>query len=315
MKLLITGSTGFIGRTVIGAAPKGVEVIACTRSGPVPAPAIAVPIGDITGPVEWTSVLQGIDAVVHLAARVHIMHETAGDGLAEFRRVNLDATRGLAEAAAASGVKRFVFLSSVKVHGEVTGDAPLRPDSPRVPADSYSVSKAEAEDALGEIAARSGMDVVIIRPPLTYGAGVGANFLALLRLVDRSVPLPLGRIRNRRSMIYVGNLADVILVAAQGSTRGVETVLVSDGEPVSTPDLIRTLAAALGRRPLLIPVPVTALRLAAASIGRGADYTRLANSLEIDDTAARERLGWLPPVSFRDGITATVDWYRQMPRT
>jgi nucleoside-diphosphate-sugar epimerase len=314
MRLVLTGASGFIGRAVIAAAPADVDVIGCTREGAPPAPALPAPIGDISGSIDWAAVLAGADTVVHLAARVHVMRETSGASAVEFQRVNVHGTRKLADAAAAAGVKRFVFLSSVKVHGEGSGGL-LAPDSPRTPSDPYGASKAAAEDVLSDVAARSGMNVVILRPPLVYGAGVRANFLALLRLVDRGIPLPLGSIRNRRSLIYVGNLAEAILAAARSEIRGVHAVLVSDGSAVSTPDLIRTIAAALGRRPVLLPVPVAALRLLAGVVGRSAFISRLVDSLEVDDSTARHRLGWAPSVTFRDGIAATVDWYRRGHRT
>jgi nucleoside-diphosphate-sugar epimerase len=313
--VLVTGASGFVGRALLGAlAERGRPARAALRrpdgGAALPAGTDAAVVGEIDGTTDWASALRGVDVVVHLAARVHMMRDDAADPLAEYRRVNTAGTERLARDAARAGVRRMVFVSSVKVHGEGGGPAPLRASDAPAPADPYGVSKAEAEEALHRVAAETGMEVVVLRPPLVYGPGVGANFLSLFRAVDRGLPLPLGRVRNRRSLVFVGNLADAILRAADHPDAAGRTFLVSDGEPVSTPALIRAVARALGRRPRLLPVPVALLHAAGAATGRGPAVSRLTGSLEVDSAPIRDTLAWTPPATLDEGLAATARWFR-----
>jgi nucleoside-diphosphate-sugar epimerase len=272
-----------------------------------------VTTGDISAQTDWKQALVGVDVLVHLAARVHVMRDAAADPLAEFRRVNVQGTLNLAWQAAAAGVKRFVFLSSVKVNGEATS-APhpsprpegarerFREDDEPAPQDPYGISKMEAEAGLRDLAAQTGMEVVIIRPPLVYGPGVKANFAALMRAVQRGWPLPLGAVHNQRSLVALDNLVDFIVTCLSHPQAANQTFLVSDGHDLSTTELVRGLAHAAGVSARLLPVPVWALQAGAALLGKGDAVQRLCGNLQVDISKARSLLGWLPPVSVDEGL-------------
>jgi nucleoside-diphosphate-sugar epimerase len=312
MRILLTGASGFVGRATLRAAlAAGHEVRAVVRQGAAPAPpAQVVRISDLASYTGWCDAVDGVDAVVHLAARVHVMRNRGADSMAAFRAVNVEGARQVAGAAAEAGVRRFVFVSSVKVHGEASHDAPLTADSPLAPSDAYGCSKAEAEDALREMESRTGVGVAVVRPPLVYGPGVRANFLTLLKAVSRGWPLPLGCVDNRRSLIYVDNLADLLLLAAVHPAAAGRAFLAADGPAVSTPELIRQMGKALGR-PVKIPaVPESWLRLAGRVTGHSAAIDRLLGSLEVDDFPTRDILGWCQPVTAEDGLRRTADWFR-----
>jgi UDP-glucose 4-epimerase len=247
--------------------------------------------------------LREVDAVIHLAARVHVMKDTALDPLAEFRRVNVHGTLNLTRQAAATGVKRFVYVSSVKVNGESTlaGQAFTETAEPN-PQDAYGVSKHEAEHGLREIASQSGMEVVVIRPPLVYGAGVKANFAALMRAVQRGWPLPLGAVHNQRSLVALDNLVDFIVTCTTHPQAANQTFLVSDGHDLATPELVRGLARAAGVPARLLPVPVWVLQAGATLLGKGDAVRRLCGNLQVDISKARELLGWVPPLSVDEGL-------------
>jgi nucleoside-diphosphate-sugar epimerase len=255
----------------------------------------------------WREALVGITTVVHLAARVHIMDDTAVDPLAAFRAVNVDGTLNLARQAAVAGVKRFVFVSSVKVNGEFThvGQAFTEENAPN-PQDAYGQSKHEAELGLRQIAADTDMEVVIIRPPLVYGHGVKANFAALMRAVQRGWPLPLGAVHNRRSLVALDNLVDFIVTCITLPQAANQTFLVSDGHDLSTNELVRGLARAAGMPARLLPVPVWALQAAATLLGKGDAVQRLCGNLQVDIAKARTLLGWVPPVSVDEGLRRAV---------
>jgi len=315
--VLATGADGYVGRALCmrlqqQRCPVREAVRRATSASVSPAADLrdVVVVGDISRGTEWRPVLQSVDAVVHLAARTHVLHDRAADPLAEYRRINVEGTRRLATAAAAAGVRRFVFLSSIKVNGEQTTGRPYTEDDLPRPEDAYGVSKWEAEQALHEIAAKTGLDVVILRPPLVYGPGVKANFLRLMQLVARGVPLPLGAVENRRSMVYLGNLVDAIRVCLEAPAAKGRTYLVSDGADLSTPDLVRGIADALGVRPRLLPCPVRWLEAAGALAGRSAQVARLTGSLQIDSSRLREELGWRPPYTVAAGLADTAAWYR-----
>jgi nucleoside-diphosphate-sugar epimerase len=309
-RVAVTGASGFIGRTLCRRlAAAGVGVRAIVRSTAAEPDAVAV--GDLGPDTDWRAAIAGVDCVVHCAARAHVLDETATDPLAEYRRVNVRATEALARQAAAGGVRRLVYLSSIGVHGVTTnGRGPFRHDDAPAPAEPYAVSKLEAERALRAIAAREGIELVIVRPPLVYGPGVPANFLRLLRLVDRGWPLPFGAVRGRRSLLGVENLADLLLRCVQLPVAAGGTFLASDGEDLALPELIGLLAKFLGRRVPLLPVPPAMLRGAGRLAGVAAPLERLTGALEVDSTHTRDTLAWRPPVSVATGLAATARWYR-----
>ena len=245
--------------------------------------------------------LQGVEVVIHLAARVHVMNEKGGDPLVEYRRVNVVATENLARESAKAGVKRFVFLSSIKVNGEES-DVAYRESDPPAPVDPYGVSKNEAEQGLKQVAEDTGMEVVIIRPPLVYGAGVGANFKALIRAVEAGVPLPFASTRNLRSFVCLENLLDLIRVCVEHPSAANQTFLVSDGQDLSTGELLRLLASALQRPVRLFRFPAAILMLCAGLVGKGEQARRLLGSLVVDSSKARNVLAWEPPVTVEQGL-------------
>lgn len=308
-RVLITGASGFVGRALCAEAVlHGMSVRGVTRSPcgfPIGIENIAV--GSIDGNTGWRAALTGYEVVAHLAARVHIMNDAAADPLAAFRAVNVAGTLNLARQAAAAGVKRFVFVSSVKVNGEVTqeGHAFTEADAPD-PQDAYGQSKHEAELGLRQLAAETGMEVVIIRPPLVYGPGVKANFAALMRVVQRGWPLPLGVVHNRRSLVALDNLVDFIVTCVSHPQAANQTFLISDGEDISTPDLIRGIARVAGCPARLLPVPVWGLQAGATLLGRGDAMQRLCGNLQVDISKVRKLLGWTPPISVEEGLRRAV---------
>lgn len=309
--IAVTGAYGFVGRALCQAIrAQGLPLRALSR-GPQ-ADGAAVVVGDLAQLPDLAPALAGVDVLIHLAARVHVMRETAADPLAEFRRANVEATRHLAYAAAAAGVRRLVYASSAKVNGEDSGATPFRADDPPHPQDAYAVSKWEAEQALWRVAAETGLEVVVLRPPLVYGPGVGGNFLRLLRWVQWGAPLPLAALRNRRSLLFVGNLADALLACALKPAAAGQTYLVCDGEACSTPELMRRLAQSMHRPCRLWPCPPAVLRLGTALLGKSAEWQRLAGSLELDDSdLLRRELAWQPPYSAQQGLEITAQWFKQ----
>lgn len=312
-KVLVTGASGFVGRAVLtGAATCGFAVGAATRSPSRFSDGIEnIVVGSISGDTLWQQALAERQCVVHLAARVHVMAETAGNPLHEFRRVNVEGTLNLARQAVAAGVRRFVFVSSVKVNGEATQPGrPFKPDDASTPLDAYGISKMEAEQGLREIAAQTGMEVVIIRPPLVYGPGVKANFAAMMRWLSRGIPLPLGAIHNGRSLVALDNLVDLILTCITHPAAANQTFLVSDGEDVSTTELLRRMGQALDSPARLIPVPAGVLKAAAALLGKRDMAQRLCGSLQVDIQKTRQLLGWTPPLTLDQGLKKAAEGFR-----
>ncbi len=313
MTLAVTGSTGFVGKAVVcEIASRVLNVRAAARtvnhaSAPSHNNITNTAVGDLNSRTDWSAVLNGVDCVIHCAARTHVMHETAGDALAAYRAVNIDGSRRLAEQAAAAGVRRLVFLSSIKVNGEQTtlGTPFFFSDTP-APQDAYGISKWEAEQALWDISAKTGLEVVVVRPPLVYGPGVKGNLACLLKLVRLGLPLPLGSLRTKRSLIGLNNLVNLLICCVDHPGAAGQTFLVSDGEDLSTPDLIRHMAAAMNRSPRLFPVPVSLLRLAGGALGKRPEIDRLVGSLQIDSSHTRQVLSWTPPVSVQEGFRRMV---------
>lgn len=304
MKVLVTGATGFVGSALCARlAMDGAEVIPAVR-GPAHLHHEVV-IGDLAASTDWRDALVGCDAVVHLAARVHMINDTTANSLAHYRATNTAATLNLARQAAQAGVKRFVFISSIKVNGEGR-EVPYRETDAPAPADAYAISKWEAEQGLQHLAQETGLEVVILRPPLVYGPGVKANFLRLMRTVERGWPLPLRSIRNKRSLLYLGNLVDAIRLCLKHPEATGRIFLLDDGRPVSTPELIRALGQAMGRTTRLLAVPTGVLEGMAALLGKRAALKRLTGSLYLDSSAIRTHLGWTPLFSMEAGLAKTV---------
>lgn len=295
-------------RLVERLAADGVPVRAVVRSG-APVPMAHGEVAEVTSLTDrdgWSSALQEVDTVVHLAARTHVLGEPGGGNIEAYRTVNVQGTTQIATVAADCGVRRFVFVSSIKVNGERTYERPFRSDDPPKPIDAYGVSKWEAEQALVEIAHRNGMEHVVVRPPLIYGPGVKGNFARMCGALERGLPLPLGAVNNRRSLVAVDNLVDALVLCSRHDAAAGGTFLVSDGEDLSTPELLQRLARAMGRRARLIPAPLALIRLGGRVLGRGAEVERLLQSLQVDIGATQEALGWSPPVAVDEGLRRAV---------
>lgn len=310
MKVLVTGANGFVGQAVVERLVElGHTVQRAVRREGSPG---AIPVGTISGHTDWSKALQGCEAVVHLAAHVHQMNLRAGRNAEEFHAVNVSGTLQLARQCIECGVKRFVFVSTVKVHGEGQKAAYRESDAP-APQEPYASSKWQAEQGLHALAEGTTLEVVILRPPLVYGPGVGANFLRLINAIRRGMPLPLGAVNNLRSLIYVKNLADAITVGLVRPAAAGRTYLVSDGEDVSTTDLVERLATLLGLSPRLFAIPHELMQFLGRILGKQQEIDRLFGSLVVDSGAIRKELGWQPPYSMQEGLAATVNWALRQP--
>lgn len=328
MTILLIGATGFVGSTLTQHLhQQGYSLIAAVRrlSNTLPNTIKQTPTGDLLPNTDWTGTLHNMDTVIHLAARVHIMYDTAADPLAEFRHTNTAATLNLAQQAAAAGIRRFIYLSSIKVNGETTQQGqPFTPDdtlhtthplrekgSGWEGLDPYAQSKQEAEQGLHTIAQQTGMEVVIIRPPLVYGANAKGTFNQLIKTVASGIPLPLGSIHNQRSLVALPNLIDLITTCIHHPAAANQTFLVADGEDLSTTELLKRLSKALGKKPRLLPVPQKLLETSLNLIGKRAIAQRLCGNLQIDISKTRDLLGWTPPVSVDEALRQTAQAYLQ----
>ena len=311
--MLVTGAQGFVGLPLSTALVKLGYQVRCAVRGSfhVNEEQEATSVGDINGATDWANALVGVAVVIHLAARVHVMKETAADALSAYRKVNVEGTLNLAKQAALAGVKRFIFISSIKVNGEgTTLGQPYHEQQTPAPLDAYGLSKYEAELALQQLAKDTGLEVVIIRPTLIYGPGVKANFRAMMRCLDLGIPLPLGSIHNQRSLLALDNLIDLIRLCIVHPAAANQTFLASDGVDLSTPELLTAMAEALGKPARLIKLPESLLMLGAKLVGQQAMAQRLCGSLQVDNAKARELLDWQPPVSVQEALLKVAVAYR-----
>ncbi len=317
MKVLVTGANGFIGKALCKKLlQQGWSVKGAVRSSkaaenliPETEPAI---VGEIGPDTDWAKALHGIDVAVHLAARVHVLAEAGTGYLKRYRTVNTAGTEKLARSAAGLKIKRLVYLSTIKVNGESSRNRPFAAEDEARPEDPYAFSKWEAEQCLKRVSKETGLEHIVVRPPLVYGPGVKANFLRLIEWVDRGIPLPFASLRNSRSLVGLSNLTDLLSVCLAHPDAAGRVFFVSDGNDVSTPELIGLIASSLGKRPRLFSCPQILLRSAAALTRKKGEYERLTGSLRIDISAAKNVLGWEPRVSLSDGIDETVRWYRSL---
>ncbi|WP_434997423.1 UDP-glucose 4-epimerase family protein [Vibrio scophthalmi] len=310
MKLLVTGSTGFVGARVVELAEEcDWEVVSVVREIAKPLPNRFL-VSSIGAETDWSDAFEGVDCVVHCAARVHQMNESEQDALTAYRETNMLGTLHLAKRAAEAGVKRFVFVSTIKVNGEFTEPgSPFQPNLNNIPQDPYGLSKYEAELELTQLSKETGLEVVTIRPPLVYGPGVKANFLTMMRLIDKGIPLPFGAIHNKRSLVYLDNLSSLILTCCEHPLAAGLTFLVSDGQDVSIAQLMRTIAQSMGKSPRLLPIPMSWIQLASSVLKKQHIAQRICGNLQIEIGSTKDILGWKPPVSFEQGIKRTVEAY------
>lgn len=312
--ILVTGANGFIGRalcrklTAEGRPVRGVVRTPLPASDPLAA-VMTARVPSIGPETDWSAALAGVGAIVHLVARTHVLKEDSSDPAAAYRRVNVEGTLNLARQAAFAGVRRFVFMSSVKVNGEGR-DAPYNELDPPEPEDLYGLTKCEAEKELLRVASETGIETVVLRPPLVYGPGVKANFRRLMTLVSRRIPLPLGNVNNRRSMIFLDNLVDAVLLCLDHPGAKGRLYLVSDGADVSTPELLSLIGKSLGTRAVLLPFPLPLLRALGKLPLLSRDIGRLTGSLTVDSALIRSELGWKPPFSLEEGMAQTALWFR-----
>lgn len=311
-RVLVTGATGFLGAALVSRLSDDGRYSFVATSRRLSSSLISglqpILVGDLDASTDWSSALVNVNVVIHTAARVHIINDSADDPLKEFRKVNLEGTMALAHQAVQAGIKRFIFISSIKVNGEETvlGKSFAAGDLPK-PVDPYGISKAETEQALLEFAASSGLEVVIIRPVLVYGPGVKANFQSLMKWVNKGVPLPLGNVRNKRSLVALDNLVDLVVVCIEHPNATNQVFLVSDDEDISTTELLQRVGKALGVSARLFPASAKLINIAASLFGKSSLSQRLLGSLQVDISKTRELLDWKPPVSIDIALKKTAE--------
>jgi len=310
---LITGANGFIGRNLcVFLKEKGYFVRGAVRNNVRDVSGIDeyIQVGDINESTDWQQALVGVDTVIHLAARVHIIKESVVDSLEAFRKVNVWGTERLARMAAQAGVRRFVFISSIGINGEVTFERPFTENDIPCPVSAYAVSKWEAEQKLWQVSKDTGLEVVILRSPLVYGPGAPGNFGRLIHLIQFGLPIPLGDIKNSRSFIYLGNLVDAIVTCITHPLAAGETFLVSDCADVSTPDLIKMIACAMNKKPVLFSLHPSILKALCKIVGKDEELEKLTGTLLVDSSKIRNLLGWKAPFTMEEGIRETVKYYK-----
>jgi len=312
-RVLLTGATGFVGRPLsIKLVESGFDVVASVRrhSSTLPDVVTQVVVEGLKADADWSEALDSVCTVVHLAARVHVMNDSVNDPLTEFRKVNFEGTMALAQQAVRAGVRRFIFISSIKVNGEATiSDKPFTAEDLPRPVDPYGVSKAETEQALRALSAETGIEVVIIRPVLVYGPGVKANFNSMMKWLSKGVPLPLGSVHNKRSLVALDNLVDLIATCVEHPAAANQVFLISDDEDLSTTELLQRVGKALGVRARLLPVPTMLIKFAASLLGKRAMSQRLLGSLQVDISKTRELLDWAPRVSVDSALEKTARFF------
>lgn len=306
-KILITGASGFLGNEICNTLhARGIPFVAAVRDN---AKYDQQEVGDLTRVTKWADVLTGCDVVIHLAARVHVMSDTASTSLDAYRAVNVDATLNLARQAVGQGIKRFIFVSSVKVNGERTTDKPFSALDRPAPIDPYGQSKFEAECALRKLSSETGLELAIVRPPLIYGPGVRANFLKLMQLIKLGLPLPFGNIQNRRSLVALDNVVDLLLLCAYHPYAAGKTFMVSDDEDVSLSNLVALIARSMDRHPIMVPVPANLMMSCAHLFGKAENASRLFGSLQVDISDTKKCLGWRPVKNVEEAVEKTVSHF------
>lgn len=307
-RILVTGANGFLGRAVSAELlAQGFDVLCAVRSPYVLDGARIIRISGVEKQMDWSGYLGGVDCIIHTAARAHVMYETTPNAYEEYHKINVVGTLGLAQQASNYGVKRFIFLSTIKVNGEQTASGkPFKEDDVPNPQDDYAKSKLEAEEGLFLIAKKTGMEVIVLRPVLVYGPGVKANFASMMKVLQRGIPLPFGAIHNKRSFIYVENVVSLILRCIEHPAAANQVFLASDGCDLSTTELLKACATALGIKARLLPVPQSCLAFIATLLGKQAVTQRLCGSLQVDITKARQLINWNPPISVSEGLKATA---------
>ena len=315
MRIVVTGANGMVGRPACAALTAAGHIVTAVvrdqSAGQGLAAGTVVAAGDLTGVTDWTAALAGAETIVHLAARTHVMAEHAATAEGLYQRANVGVTMALAQAALRAGVRRLVFVSSIKVNGERTTGVPFTADMQPAPEDWYGRSKAEAESRLLDLAAH-GLDVVVLRPPLMYGPGVKGNMARLFAIANRRLPVPFASISNARDILSVDAFADLITRVVVHPAAPGRIFLARDGAPVSTPELFRAIAAALGQPAYMLPVPLGLLRLVSRVTGRAAEIERLTGDLEIDDRATRAALDWQPPITMAQALANTASWFKAL---